>query len=269
VRFIVCHCAWAPEREAPLRRIMKQIPDVQVLVSEKREHAYVWARRAWREIGLGGEPTVLLNDDVLLHPEFAEICEAMVAALPGELLSLHANMPGAVDAAKAGHHWARCYWYTGPGVILWPETARALLEWDAPFEYVSRVNEDVVAIMHAWEAQHPVYCAIPAPLMQDTLISSTLGYDGHANRTPTVPWTTHTPDGADLTDPAYWRPTGNEPTVENPWMPVAKMETIRRCIREGLHVCTMCTAQVALTGGNGAWLCRECLVNCTNAAIRR
>ena len=268
MRFVVAHCAWSPERVATLRRLRETI-DCSAMLSDQPEHAYVWARRCWEEIAVSDETTVLLNDDVILHPRFVSICEAMVKALPDELISLHSNMPGAVDASRAGHHWVRCYWYTGPAVIIPPAIAQELLDyWDSlPWGYATRVNEDVVAILHAWSNQHPMYCAIPAPVIHDTLTSSTLGYDAHANRTPTVPWTTHTPDGGDLTSPDYWRPTGNEPTVENPWMPVAKMETLRRTLAEGQAVCFMCIAAPGEVGTKEVALCKRCVARCSNAAM--
>jgi hypothetical protein len=270
VRFLVAHCAWSQERYASVNRMLKELPEATTCSSERPEHAYTWARRVWRFIADDDEATVLLNDDVLLHPEFAEICRAMVAALPGELISLHSNMPGAVEAAKSGHHWCRCYWYTGPGVIVPPAVAQELVEfWDnLPWGYATRVNEDVVAILRAWEKQHPIYCAIPAPLIHDTLTSSTLGYNEHANRTPTVPWTEFTPDGADLISPDYWAPTGNEPFCENPWMPASKMETIRRALAEpGVNMCVMCISAPAAIGSNEVGLCRNCLARCTYGAI--
>ena len=271
MNYLVAHCAWSPERKATCARIYKQLDGHDLFISEssRPEHAYLWARRLWEMAAGYSDPTVFLNDDVILHPQFADIVEAMVAGNPGETLSLHSNMPGALDAAKAGHHWCRTYWLTGPAYILWPETARELLDYwdDLPWSYATRVNEDVVGIMHAWTNQHPIHCAIPAPVIHDTLTSSTLGYDAHANRTPTVPWTTHTPEGADLTSPDYWKPTGNEPTVDNPWMPVAKMETLRRTLAEGQAVCFMCIAAPGEVGTKEVALCKRCVARCSNAAM--
>ena len=271
MNFLISHCAWSPERRATSARLAGQLEGqhAMMVLSDRPEHAYVWARRAWLEVADSNGPCAVLNDDVLLHPDLAAICEAMVEANPNETISLHSNMPGAVDAAKAGHHWAKCYWLTGPAYILWPERARELLDYwdDLPWSYATRVNEDVVGIMHAWTNQHPIHCALPAPVIHDTLTSSTLGYDAHANRTPTVPWTTHTPEGADLTSPDYWKPTGNEPTVDNPWMPVAKMETLRRTLAEGQAVCFMCIAAPGEVGTKEVALCKRCVARCSTAAM--
>lgn len=271
VKFVIAHCAWSSERKASLHRMLQLLgEDSSTFMSDRPEHAYTWARRAWDWISEQSKPVVLLNDDVIMHPDFKAICSAMVEALPGELISLHSNMPGAVDASKAGHHWVRCYWYTGPAVIVPPDVARSVLNfWDAlPWNYATRVNEDVVAILRAWDEQHPMWCAIPAPVLHDTTTSSTLGYDGHDNRTPTVPWHEFTPKGADLTSVDYWKPTGLEPTVANPWMAVHKMETIRRTIREGQNVCVMCIQRPAVVGTKEVGFCSECLAQCASARIR-
>ena len=259
MKFVIAHCAWSSERKASLHRMLQLLgEDSSTFMSDRPEHAYTWARRAWDWIAEQSEPVVLLNDDVIMHPDFKAICSAMVEALPGELISLHSNMPGAVDAAKAGHHWVRCYWYTGPAVIVPPDVARSVLNfWDAlPWNYATRVNEDVVAILRAWEEQHPMWCAIPAPVLHDTTTSSTLGYDGHDNRTPTVPWHEFTPKGADLTSVDYWKPTGLEPTVDNPWMAVTKWKQFDAPF-EKARTSVTCASRGRGSSERVKWLCAE------------
>src|ERR1022692_734419 len=85
VNFLIAHCAWSQERKGTLRAIRQSLEDVRtvaVMASEHHEHAFQWARRCWEHVADGNEPTALLNDDVILHPHFAAICEAMVLALP-------------------------------------------------------------------------------------------------------------------------------------------------------------------------------------------
>lgn len=272
MKFWIASAAWDRSRSASVGKMLGQLSgaDVEVVVSERPEHARVWAQRLWARCAEYGGDSICLNDDVILHPDFARICKAICEAMPDEIVSMHTNIPAAVAAAAAGHHLTRCYWLTGPCYRLTQAHASDLVDFwsELPWSYASRVNEDVVGILWAWSEQRPIYATIPSPCLHDTLIASSLGYDGHDNRCPTVGWWTHTPPGADLTSPDYWRPTGNEPTVENPWMPATKMETIRRCIREGIHLCSMCIARPGLTGGNDCWICKECLMSCVTAAIR-
>ena len=98
MRFAIAHAAWLPDRRRTLARLLNQLgEEVLVSASPGPEHASIWARRLWE----GGarafpdEHVCFLNDDVLIHPEFRRVVEAMVEAVPEEPLSLHTNVPGA------------------------------------------------------------------------------------------------------------------------------------------------------------------------------
>ena len=275
MKFAIAHAAWLPDRRRTLARLLEQLgEDVLVSASLGPEHAAIWARRLWEAAArtYPDEHVCLLNDDVLVHPELRRIVEAMIEAAPAEPISLHTNAIGAAAEEMRGHHWARCYWYTGPAVVLSPADVRSLLAWvyRTPWSFLSRNNEDNCAIHWAWSEQRPFWLAIPAPVIHDTVTPSTLGYDGHPWRVPTVPWTAPEMAGARLTDPSWWRVESPPPWIPNPWMPVERMEMVRRVLTEPqAHLCGGCQERQGVVGDGGTSLCRRCLVVMYGAACSR
>jgi hypothetical protein len=265
--FLAASAGWLPERRKTLARLRAQVERTDrlvVLESPRREHASVWATRLWEEAARHDEPAVCLNDDVILHPRFQEIVRAMVEAVPGEVLSLHTNMPGAVKVARDGHHWGRTYWLSGPAYCLPPGVARSLLDFPVPWTLRSSINEDNLAIHWMWDRQRPAWCAIPAPVTHDIAVPSLLGYDLHPNRVPTVPWENF--PLARMEDPGYWRATSDPPHVENPWMSAAKMQHVRRVLVAGARVCSICCTEEGVFGRpNGHAICPACVFDAVEA----
>ncbi len=271
MRFLIAHASWLPDRKSPMSILRESIGARSIVVASRgREHASIWARRVWEQAADFDEHICILNDDVILHPNFRAVVEAMVEAVPDEPISLHTSAPGAVDVGKWGLPWARCYHYTGPGVILPPGHAADLLDfvYRLPWSYLSRTNEDNVAIHWAWERQRPFWCAIPAPMTHDTSIPSSLGYDDHPNRVPTVPWSEF-PD-AKLTDSDYWAmPDGVEPPlIENPWAPTKMLDHVRRIWRAGRNICTLCMVRESVVGSKDVGICNQCVASCYAASVR-
>jgi len=275
VKFAIASAAWLPDRRRTLERLLDQLGEgVLVSVSAGPEHAAIWARRLWEGASRAfpDEHVCFLNDDVLVHPQLRRIVEAMIGAVPDEPLSLHTNILGAAAEEMKGHRWARCYWYTGPAVVLPPASLRSLLAWvySTPWSLLSRINEDAAAIHWAWSEQRPFWCAIPAPVIHDTATPSTLGYDHHAWRVPTVPWTAPEMAGAQLTDPEWWRVEAPPPWLPNPWMPTEKLETVRRILAEPrAKLCSACQERQAVVGGGELHLCHRCLLMLHGAAVSR
>ena len=272
MKFAIAHAQWADGRSSTLKRLVDQLTeqgakDIHVSVSGRREHAAIWATRLWEYCDFVQEHVVLLNDDVILHPQFVTICQAMVSAIPDESLSLHTNIPGADRAQKDGHHWVRSYWYTGPAVIVAPGHARKWLDWPAPWALLSQINEDNRAIHAAWEEQRPFYCSVPAIVMHDTATKSTLGYDDMPNRVPTVPWNVETDD--DLTDPETWRYKVEPPHVVNYWMTPERLNAMRSIQKSGRPFCVMCSTLEGVVGNKGGVsLCQRCIGNCHAAMVQ-
>lgn len=276
IRFFIAHAAWVPERAATLARLLGQLESggastatpcttrsVEVLRSRRREHASTWATRLWERCAEHDGPSVCLNDDVILHPDFVRICAAMIEAVPDRVLSLHTNIPG----AEAVHgSWVRCYWTTGPGYILPPGYAAGLLDYAAslPHDFTALINEDNLLIHYAYERGEPAWAAIPAPMVHDVATKSTLGYDGHPNRTPTVPWDgrprPHILDWP-LTSSEFWRTAGiDPPLLENPWMKEEKLALFKAALRDGRHICAVCVERVGRFGDpKGVQICDSCL----------
>jgi hypothetical protein len=254
MKIIIAHAAWFPERKRTLGRLIEQLGDVTVIGSRRREHASVWAHRAWEVAEEMDEDTAILNDDVLVCDKFVQVCEAMVAAAPGRVLSLHTSVP---DAATCADSWIRCYWLTGPGYILPKGVAAQLLDYAAalPWQFVRQWNEDNVAIQWAWERQEPFWSSIPAVVSHDTETKSTLGYDNHKLRSSCVPFSD---SEADLTSVDYWKRGVEAPMfVENPWAPSAWLQRVRHALQR--KPCQLCWQEGAIAGLSGFEVCAPCL----------
>jgi hypothetical protein len=234
----VAHASWAPERKRGLARI-KEVTDGRFALFESkiREHASTWALRIWQWAAERNAPTIVLNDDVIPHPDLVKVVEAMIEAVGPRVLSLHPNNPAAVSLHRDGHRWMRSYVLTGPAYVLTPEAAASLIAWydAAPRNFTSKINEDNYGIHWSWDRQEPIWQSTMALVEHDTTIPSTLGYDDHPNRKAYVHWGTE-----DLTDPEYWRVQDEPPWVANTWAHPAYMASIRRMIRAKMRICDFC-----------------------------
>ena len=123
---IVTAAEWAPERRPGLARLQAQLPGAITLASPVREHASVWALRAWRKAAAHDGPTVILNDDVTVCPDFPAVVAAMLAAVPDQVIALHTTIAIAPSLAACGERWVRSYWLTGPGYVFPPGAAARL-----------------------------------------------------------------------------------------------------------------------------------------------
>lgn len=254
MQVIICHAAWYPERKHTLGRLIEQLGDVTVIGSRRKEHASVWAHRAWEVAEEMDDDVCILNDDVLVCDKFREVVGAMVEAAPGRTLSLHTSVP---DAAHVAGSWVRCYWLTGPGYVLPKGVPSQLLDYAAslPWSFVRHWNEDNLAIQWAWEKQEPFWSSIPAVVAHDTETKSTLGYDNHKLRSSCVPFAG---SDADLTSVDYWKRGADAPPfVENPWANTAWLAKVRRALAK--KPCQVCWQEGAIAGMSGFELCAPCL----------
>jgi hypothetical protein len=263
----IAHAEFLWERRESLSRLLRAVPEAHVSVSKEREHASVWAKRLWEWADAqDADATILLNDDITVHPELREIVAAMVTAVPGETISLHTSVPVAASLATAGQRWLRSYWLTGPGYVLPRGGARRLLDWSAaaPRNLVATSNEDAIGIHEAWSRQRPIWGSIPAFVEHDVSVPSTLGYDRHPLRKSGIPWTSPHFAGAPFTDPSYWKPAGEPALVPNPWMTHDAMARTERLVREGNSLCVMCVARpgVVASPASDAMICLTCLASC-------
>ena len=275
VRFAIATAAeWLPDRERTLTALLSQIPAssrVRTFRSPFREHARLWCDKLWAWASEGDEDTVCLNDDAILCSDFPAVCEAMVEAVPDRILSLHTQPVEALALASNGARWARCYWLSGVAYLLPAAEARRLHAfWGAlPWSFASEINEDVAGIMACWDAQKPCWMPIPSPVKHDTSTASSLGYDHHAMRSTCVGWEDF--PGVDMTNPAYWRVDEPPPLLDNHWMPVEKLDYMRRVLKSGSPICAMCLTLegVVSTRRDGPTVCLRCLEACHGAVEKR
>ena len=261
MKILICSASnWLPERKATLERLLEQVPEATVLSSRRREHAAIWARRAWEWAEDQQDDVCILNDDVIVCPEFPKVLDAMTQAAPGRVLALHTSVP---EASGIKGHWLRCYWMTGPGYVLPKGAPTKLLDFWASLPWAWNAppgrNEDVLAIQWAWSRQEPFWSSIPAVVRHDTATKSTLGYDDHKLRSSCVDWERF-PD-AKLTDPEFWAQGAKAPPfVENPWAPTAQLEDVRRGLG-AQDVCWQCWKRSCVVKWQGWPICGPCLGN--------
>ena len=275
----IAHAAFATGRTESLARLLAQIgpqgvtPYVQV--SETPEHAQVWARRLWTwaaEEGNNGAPAILLNDDVDVSPDLVSRVDAMTDALPGEILSLHCQLPAAKSLSEAGIAWIRSYWLSGPGYVLPPGVPTKLEEWISatPAHILNKWNEDGYANLWSWGRRRPIFHCLPALVQHRTEIPSTLGYDKHTLRVAVVDWR-HPLFAAGLPQVSL---DGPAPFIENPWMTTEILASIE-AMRDGVAprvkagVCWWCRERPMKfkSASTGAMICGPCVNACISAAL--
>jgi hypothetical protein len=255
VNIAIAHAAFLPERARTLDRLLTQLgAPVAVLRSERREHASVWARRLWEFAG--DDAIVCLNDDVEVCPDFRDVVESMVRAVPDQVIALHTTSPAAPSLVAAGERWLRSYWLTGPGYILPASAARRLLAWiDAsPRQLAASVNEDNLIMHWAWHEQRPIWHCLPALVKHDTGVPSSLGYDLHPGRVTNVPWSNHP-------IPADWTPAQKPVLVECPWMTRERLRETEMALTAEPQVCCFCFGAMGVAASpTGACVCAQCIV---------
>jgi hypothetical protein len=254
MKFAIANAGWLPDRRESLAMLMSQLSGtIKIFTSRRREHASVWAPRLWQYVADQADPVVCLNDDIHVCPDFERACDAVAEAAPERLVSLHTQVPGA--AKLVVEHWCSSYWLTGPAYMMWPGVAAELLDFWAslPWRHASQMNEDNCAIHWAWSKQQPILQTIPALAHHDVGVPSSLGYDNHPFRTPSVPF-----GDEPVTAPGYWTLQAEVPYVENPWATVSGLEGFRRSLTAEGVTCDGCSSQSAFMTIGGTSLCSQC-----------
>ena len=223
VRPVIAHAPWGAGRKESLERLRAALdhPRVALFSSPEREPAHVWAMRIWRwcaEQDRTGEGAhwLILQDDVIPHPDLIASVEAVVRAVgTSRVLCFHTNSPAAPEYARLGRKWLEAYWLTGPAYLLPRGFAARLCAWcDLHGEAVFVDNEDGACIEWMWSERRPAWHSIPALVQHDVTIASTLGYDNQPMRASLVAqWT-----GKAETDPSFWKVEGPPPHIECPWL---------------------------------------------------
>ena len=284
IEIIVAHAAWGTGRTDALARLLASIaaPFPRVLASAEKEHANVWARAVWSAIAKRDDAasppvaTLVLNDDIVCHPDMLAHVQSLVEALPGRVLCLHGNFPAMRTHALAGAIGVTCYWPSGPAYVLPRGMAAELLAWlesTPPDWFTGPTNEDGVLASFLWSRQTPTYTTIPALVRHDTGVPSTLaGYDAHPNRTSHVDWLEGANGGFPIPD---WKTRATEPApyVPVPWMTDQQMGELGKRLRgiappaPKLLICAFCRRRLSvfMDPGGRVGLCLHCAVDVTGA----
>jgi|SRR5579859_938210 len=266
----IAHAEWDHRRTAPLQRLMQQLDavdgvnHVHVSCSPWREHAREWAPRLWAwGARQDASHIVFLNDDIRVCPEFVDACDAIASVLPNDVICMHTTLP---EAAQLPIPFFRSYWVTGPAYMIPRHRLQDLLvfahEWSGLWE---SENEDGVAMQWLWHNQTPACHTVPALVVHDVEVPSTLGYDHHPLRRASVPW--HSRPEIDVSRPGWWGSHFGGPLAECPWRSVEAFKSIE--MRRGRPpICAFCaTRRPVVQSVTGAGMCRDCLVECAKKAL--
>jgi hypothetical protein len=164
----------------------------------------------WRW-GASSESSHLLQiqDDVIVSPNFWPSLRAMIAAQPSRIIGLHANHPLSVVQHRAGRHWYRDHWLTGPAYVFPTDLLRnKFLPWcDVNPVLVASTNEDSLVSLWSHRSGYEIWHPVPTITDVDLSIPSTYGNDAHHEwsmyRQPSVTWRDATSLAA-LEDPQFW-----------------------------------------------------------------
>lgn len=227
-----------------------------VVASAEKQHANVWAKGIWKTIqdveakNPSVSATIILNDDVICHPEMMRVVGTLHDRMAQTVLSLHGNFPLMRQHALRGARLLRCYWPSGPAMLFPRGFAGDLLEWLATIPqdwFAGDVNEDGAIAAFLWKRQTPTITTIPALVKHDVSVPSTLaGYDDHPNRTSWVPWLEEGVAGFPV--PEKWDWDAPIPYVSVPWMSDPQMKQLGDYLRgeaQAQIVCALCLKMAA------------------------
>jgi hypothetical protein len=187
-------------------------------VFDEKESNRIWPGKLYRwAISTGATHCLQLQDDALVYDKFWPALQAMLEAVPDQIIGLEANHPLGPEMHRTGRRWFRTRaWLVGVGYV-WPMDPNlphglpAFLRWCEEFPaIVAQTNED--SLVNGWAAQHgfDIWHPVPTIIDHDIGVPSTYGNDGHHEysmyRRPTVTWR-DVPLLSGLTDPDYWRTT--------------------------------------------------------------
>ena len=266
----IAHAAFLPERGASLARLIGQLrpQGVRPVVhrSETTEHASIWARRIYEAAAAeNADGTIVLNDDVEVSPHLIEAVEGILDDKTSRMVSLHAVHPMCRSLAEAGRAWFATYHLTGPGYLLRRGAARELRDYyaAAPARWTSNVNEDNVAIQLAFRHREPIWNTIPALVLHDESLPSTLGYEKHPMRVTPVPWMDPLFDPKEIRDPRRWLVTDPVPFLETHWTKRETLLATEIAVSLGIDPsrCWWCLERQASFGAerSGARMCGRCV----------
>jgi hypothetical protein len=214
------HTPWVPERVKSMARLREQIgvnasgvwpgvPRARYREFTDREPNHAWSARLWRWLAeTGASHCLVLQDDVLIAPNFWPALRAMLEVVPGEVVGLEVVHPAAGALAQDGHKWfTTSEGLVGPGYVLPRELLEEFLRWRSSKlkpGAIEAITEDTLLCCWLLATGRKCWHPLPTLIDHDTSIASTYGNDGHANRRPRIRWDTAGGWGAELEQPGWW-----------------------------------------------------------------
>lgn len=242
----VPHTPWVPARAESVRRLEPVLDERHRLFTERAPN-WEWSRTMWRWMA-DQEDTyaVQLQDDVLPHPSFWRIVEAMVAGNPeARVIGLHAGHPAGPALAASGARWYRTRaWVVGVGYIVRGDVMHELAEWREANDALARtLNEDDFIARFCGSHGIDVWHPMPSPIDHDVTVPSTYGNDAHANRRPTVSADAYDTDA--MCRAEFWRVDSTAPLLVSPYaMVCAHCGGDGVVARTELPVCRLCIVRM-------------------------
>ena len=121
----------SPDRSGWVNGIKDQMPDAEVVVDYARRGVWVTARRCWRKgLGAGGTHHLVMQDDIVLSPNFAAGIRNAVEARPNSPLTFFCVGKAMRQAYEAGHTWARTYGPWGQAILMPRAMVGKFLRWE-------------------------------------------------------------------------------------------------------------------------------------------
>lgn len=200
-------------RPACLERVLARVGSIEVGIFDKWAPSWAWADHLHvsvlaRAKGDGATHCLFLTDDSLLSPRFEEILNAMLEAVPDQMIGLHAvHARGPEIAANGGRWYTTHAWLVGVGYVLPTQLLEAFLYWreNAAHGFVKKFGDD--SIINEWcgHTSRNVWHPVPTIVQHDLETPSvTRAQFGEPHRASTVTWEGYDLD--QLVSPEFWRP---------------------------------------------------------------
>lgn len=178
----VMHAAWAVERRPWVQSIFAEADqanqEVSLIQDTKREGVWPTAKRAWEAIDIGATHHLVLQDDVVLCPNFFEVVKEVIAARPNHPIGPFTRRGACVEAAARGEFWATIdggAW--GPAFILPVPMLREYLAWERVNVRTNFPHDDERLAMFLTATKRPSWATVPS-LVEHVATRSLMGHNG-------------------------------------------------------------------------------------------
>ena len=220
ISLAIPHCPWRPERVESMARLRLaldpgQHPDSKspevVAYREFTERApnHVWSERLWRWLAeQDSTHCLVLQDDVVVAPNFWPALHAMLEAVPDQVIGLETVHPCAPALAAEGHRWlTTSEGLVGVGYCMPRADLVDFLEWRRNLKpgAVEAISEDTLLCCWLLSTGRRCYHPLPTILDHDTSLPSTYSNDLHPNRRPRVRWDTVSDGVSFWENPNAWK----------------------------------------------------------------